>query len=267
MNVMWTLFKKDWRLLAPVRVVAYSVFALSAVLVWVATAFMASSPNDPPKWAIRWMFILPMSVLVGVLVSHIVIPAIAPCVTCRERRDNSASFLAMLPVSRVQLVVSKGIVVVCALLWPWMIVAVLVLLWAAVTYFIEPKVVREVIAGILTSSPEPHLFDFLWTVVLILTACIASGWLWGWLLRSEALAIFLSMATPIVAIATTQTTISLLNTQIVDAAQRAYSSGNGSMWEDPRVIEFEPKLQLVLAIVTGVTLLIGTAVALYRKTP
>jgi ABC-type transport system involved in multi-copper enzyme maturation permease subunit len=102
---MLTLLKKDWRLNA---IPIYGGTLLVAVpYLVVALALICQSDRDRRHW---WADDLQVAAIMGTMLTVAVTAVFGGVAFAQERRERSADFLAMLPVSRCKIVLSKAII-------------------------------------------------------------------------------------------------------------------------------------------------------------
>lgn len=109
--MMWTLMKKDWRML---RTGTIGAVAVTVLLYGIAGLSLAES--DRTVRTIDVMDGFASAAIVGIVISAIISAMYGSGAFALERHDRSADFLAMMPVSRWRILVSKAIVTIgCSL--------------------------------------------------------------------------------------------------------------------------------------------------------
>ena len=167
---MIALLKKDWRANRSIVLGSLAMIAMPYVIVLVGDALQRSSPKTA-----RYMVQDFMAAAAGSMwLITLIAPIFGAAAFAQERRERSADFVAMLPITRRQIVLSKFITIVS---------------WLAVTWLANLAVLM--LARWLAPEASKSLSDLVETLVLSLafgTMLFGVSWLLSAFLNSPAVA-------------------------------------------------------------------------------
>lgn len=176
-----TLLKKGWRVF---RAPIIGSLVTTGIL-YATAAIIAFAENDLSSDALYHTAVQTASL--GLIVTAVLAAAFGGMAFAAERRDRSADFLAMLPIARGRIILSKVLVVFACLLCLWLFNVGILAVWLLIRIQYLPFATSEI----------P---DLAWNASFsVATAVMLFGmaWLLSTFLSSPALSASISCAVPV----------------------------------------------------------------------
>lgn len=239
-----TLIWKDIKLNRAPMVFAAVVF-IAPVLIYTVVALAHRNRESPADgWeAARAIWYL----CIGAYGTTLFVPVYAAVAFARERRDRSAEFLGMFPVSRQKVVVSKLVASITLAVLPWIVFVPFLVVWL----LLNENIILP--GGHIFVRYKPTLDDCLVAAMWLTIGNLCSfgiAWLLSSLLRSETIAAGIAIAT---AIGLTLGTVAWIDGMNESSQVRA-------------AMTMRALIVMFCAVGTG-CLIAGTSIALRRRTP